>query len=193
MTGLTTRQGFLRSFECELARARRKPLSVIMIDVDHFKQVNDAAGHATGDAVLNLIAAAVCTSVRSYDLAARFAGDEFVALCCECVPERVAFPVGRIQTAVADLPLPPNFPFPHITLSIGTASIATVVSGLTCEELLERADDCLYAAKHHGRNCTLRHRPGASSKRALALVTGSPSPDRMPRRRRRLMSGRWAR
>jgi diguanylate cyclase (GGDEF)-like protein len=143
-----------------------------MIDVDHFKQVNDAAGHATGDAVLNLIAAAVCTSVRSYDLAARFAGDEFVALCCDCVPDQVHIPVGRIQAAVADLPLPPNFPFPRITLSIGAASIATVVSGLTCEELLERADDCLYAAKRHGRNCAFAIDLETAANEP-ALVTGS--------------------
>lgn len=173
VTGLTTRNGFLRSFECELARARRarKPLSVIMIDVDHFKQVNDSAGHAAGDTVLNLIAAAVCTSVRSYDLVARFAGDEFVALCCECVPDQLHIPVGRIQRAVAELPLPPNFPFDRITLSIGAASIATVVSGLTCEELLERADDCLYAAKRNGRDCAFAVDLGNAAGKP-ALVTG---------------------
>jgi diguanylate cyclase (GGDEF)-like protein len=176
VTGLATRTGFLRSFECELARARRarKPLSVIMIDVDHFKQVNDRAGHAAGDAVLNLIAAAVCTSVRSYDLVARFAGDEFVALCCECVPDQIHIPVGRIQRAIADLPLPPDFPFGRITLSIGAASIATVVSGLTCEELLERADDCLYAAKRHGRDCAFAVDIGNSAS-VPALVTLEPS------------------
>lgn len=168
VTGLTTRHGFLRSFECELARARRsrKALSVVMIDVDHFKQVNDLAGHAAGDAVLNLLAAAVCTSVRSYDLVARFAGDEFVALCCECVPDKVHIPVGRIRQAVETLPLPEGFPLPRLTLSIGAASIGLVPPGLTCEELLERADDCLYAAKRHGRDCAF----------AVDLGTASPAP-----------------
>jgi diguanylate cyclase (GGDEF)-like protein len=176
VTGLTTRNGFLRSFECELARARRarKPLSVIMIDVDHFKQVNDLAGHATGDAVLNLIAAAVCTSVRSYDLVARFAGDEFVALCCECVPDQVHIPVGRIQRAVAELPLPTNFPLERITLSIGVASVAMVFGGLTCEELLERADDCLYAAKRHSRDCAFAVDLGDAAG-VPALVTSAGS------------------
>lgn len=155
VTGLTTRNGFLRSFDCELARARRarKPMSVIMLDVDHFKQVNDLAGHSTGDMVLNLIAAAVCTSVRSYDLVARFAGDEFVALCGDCIPDQVHIPIGRIQQAIENLPLPDAFPLPRLTLSIGAASVSAVTNGLTCEQFLEKADECLYAAKRHGRNC----------------------------------------
>lgn len=155
VTGLITRTSFLRSFECELARSRRsqKPLSVVLIDIDFFKQINDRAGHATGDVVLNLIAAATCTSVRSYDLVARFAGDEFVALCCECVPDQVQIPVSRIQHAVASLPLPNAFPLPRVTLSMGVASVNAVRAGMTCEALLEAADDCLYSAKRHGRNC----------------------------------------
>jgi diguanylate cyclase (GGDEF)-like protein len=155
VTGLITRSSFLRSFECELSRARRsqKPLSVVLIDIDFFKQINDRAGHATGDVVLNLIAAAICTSVRSYDLVARFAGDEFVALCCECVPEQVQIPVSRIQHAVAALPLPNAFPLPRVTLSLGVASVGAVNADMTCETLLEAADDCLYSAKRHGRNC----------------------------------------
>lgn len=155
VTGLITRTSFLRSFECELARSRRsqKPLSVVLIDIDFFKQINDCAGHATGDVVLNLIAAAICTSVRSYDLVARFAGDEFVALCCECVPDQVQIPVSRIQHAVASLPLPNAFPLPQVTLSMGVASLNSVRAGMTCEALLEAADDCLYSAKRNGRNC----------------------------------------
>jgi diguanylate cyclase (GGDEF)-like protein len=155
VTGLITRTSFLRSFECELARARRsqKPLSVVLIDIDFFKQINDRAGHATGDVVLNLIAGAICTSVRSYDLVARFAGDEFVALCCECVPDQVQIPVSRIQHAVAGMPLPSAFPLPRVTLSIGVASVGAVTAGMTCETLLEAADDCLYTAKRQGRDC----------------------------------------
>jgi diguanylate cyclase (GGDEF)-like protein len=160
VTGLVTRTSFLRSFECELARARRnqKPLSVVLIDIDFFKQINDCAGHATGDVVLNLIAGAICTSVRSYDLVARFAGDEFVALCCECVPDQVQIPVSRIQQAVASLPLPNAFPLPQVTLSMGVASVPSVSADLTCEALLEAADDCLYTAKRQGRDrayCTV--------------------------------------
>ena len=112
VTGLITRSAFLRSFECELARARRsrKPLSIVLIDIDYFKQINDRAGHAAGDIVLSLIAGAICTSVRSYDVVARFAGDEFVALCCECIPDQVHIPVSRMQHAVAALPYPVGFP-----------------------------------------------------------------------------------
>lgn len=155
VTGLITRSTFLRSFECELARARRsqKSLSVVLIDIDFFKEINDRCGHAAGDAVLNLIAGAICTSVRSYDLVARFAGDEFVALCCECVPEQVQIPVRRMQQAVAAMPLPTMFPFAQVTLSLGVASVSAVTSEMTCEALLEAADDCLYTAKRNGRNC----------------------------------------
>jgi diguanylate cyclase (GGDEF)-like protein len=173
VTGLTTRAGFLRTFDCELARARRarKPMSVIMLDVDHFKQVNDLAGHSTGDAVLNLIAAAVCTSVRSYDLVARFAGDEFVALCGDCVPEQVHIPIARIQRAIETLPLPDSFPLPSLTLSIGAASVTTVTGSLTCEHLLERADDCLYAAKRHGRDCAFYVNAGSPESQPALVST----------------------
>ena len=154
VTGLITRSAFLRSFECELARARRsrKPLSIVLIDVDYFKEINDRAGHAAGDIVLSLIAGAICTSVRSYDIVARFAGDEFVALCCECIPDQVHTPVSRMQQAVASLPYPPGFPLERVTLSLGVASVSAVTAGITCEALLEAADDCLYTAKRNGRN-----------------------------------------
>ena len=154
VTGLITRTAFLRSFECELARARRsqKPLSVVLIDIDYFKQINDRAGHAAGDIVLSLIAGAICTSVRSYDVVARFAGDEFVALCCECVPDQVHIPVSRMQRAVASLPYPPGFPLERVTLSLGVACVSAVTAGITCEALLEAADNCLYTAKRNGRD-----------------------------------------
>lgn len=173
VTGLITRSAFLRSFECELARARRsrKPLSIVLIDIDYFKQINDRAGHAAGDIVLSLIAGAICTSVRSYDVVARFAGDEFVALCCECIPDQVHIPVSRMQHAVAALPYPVGFPVERVTLSIGVASVLAVTEGITCEALLEAADDCLYTAKRNGRNqaySVILDDPEQSSPQAVA-------------------------
>lgn len=172
VTGLVTRSAFLRSFDCELARAVRggKSLSVILIDIDRFKHVNDHAGHATGDAVLNMVAAAILTSVRSYDVAARFAGDEFVALCCECGPDQVHIPIHRIQCAVAQLPPAPDAQLQPVTLSIGAAALARVEAGVTAEALLEAADACLYEAKRHGRNCAF----------TVDLTAESP-PQRQPR------------
>lgn len=173
VTGLVTRSAFLRSFDCELARAVRggKSLSVILIDIDRFKHVNDHAGHAMGDAVLNMVAAAILTSVRSYDVAARFAGDEFVALCCECGPDQVHIPIHRIQHAVAQLPPAPDAQLQPVTLSIGAAALARVDADVTAEALLEAADACLYEAKRHGRNCAF-----------TADLTAEVPPQRVPRR-----------
>lgn len=172
VTGLVTRSAFLRSFDCELARAARggKSLSVILIDIDRFKHVNDHAGHAMGDAVLNMVAASILTSVRSYDVAARFAGDEFVALCCECGPDQVHIPINRIQQAVAQLPPAPDDQVQPITLSIGAATLAHVGDDATAEVLLEAADVCLYEAKRYGRNCAF-----------TADLTANSAPDRLPR------------
>jgi diguanylate cyclase (GGDEF)-like protein len=155
VTGLVSRSAFLRAFDCEIARARRgdKSLSVILIDIDRFKFVNDQAGHAMGDAVLSMVGGAILTSVRSYDIAARFAGDEFVAVCCECGPGQVHIPINRIQQAVALLPAPPNATVAPVTLSIGAATLERVGEEMSAELLLEAADECLYHAKRSGRNC----------------------------------------
>jgi diguanylate cyclase (GGDEF)-like protein len=194
VTGLITRTAFLRSFECELARARRshKPLSIVLIDIDYFKQINDRAGHAAGDIVLSLIAGAICTSVRSYDIVARFAGDEFVALCCECVPDQVHIPVSRMQQAVASLPYPVEFPLERVTLSLGVASVSAVTAGITCEALLEAADDCLYTAKRNGRDqayAVILDDPARSSPRPVCVegpVDNQPvSPNSLDRREKR--------
>jgi diguanylate cyclase (GGDEF)-like protein len=173
VTGLVTRSAFLRSFDCEIARARRgeKSLSVILIDIDRFKHVNDQAGHAMGDAVLSMVGAAILTSVRSYDVAARFAGDEFVAVCCECGPDQVHIPINRIQNAVALLPTPPDAVVAPITLSIGAATLECVGDDVSAELLLEAADECLYHAKRNGRNCAF----------AVDLSEGAAA-QRIPRR-----------
>ncbi|REJ86995.1 MAG: GGDEF domain-containing protein [Planctomycetota bacterium] len=173
LTGLVTRLTFLRSFECELARARRtrKPLTVILADVDDFKQINDQGGHAVGDAVLNSIAAAIHGSVRSYDLAARFAGDEFVALCCECGPEAVHIPVHRIQNAVRRMPVPRELTL-RPTLSIGVASIERVDAESTVESMLEQADKALYAAKRAGRNRAFSIASGVGSRPRIVPEEG---------------------
>ena len=174
VTGLVTRSAFLRSFDCEIARARRgdKSLSVILIDIDRFKHVNDQAGHAMGDAVLSMVGAAILTSVRSYDVAARFAGDEFVAVCCECGPGQVHIPINRIQHAVSLLPAPPNATVAPVTLSIGAATLECVGDDVSAELLLEAADDCLYRAKRNGRNCAfaIDLSEGAAAPRAPRLV-----------------------
>jgi diguanylate cyclase (GGDEF)-like protein len=139
--------------------------------------VNDRAGHAAGDIVLSLIAGAICTSVRSYDIVGRFAGDEFVALCCECVPDQVHIPIHRMQQAVAALPYPAGFPLERVTLSLGVASVSSVTTGITCEALLEAADDCLYTAKRNGRNqayAVILDDPERASPEKVAVAATAP-------------------
>jgi len=182
VTGLVTRSAFLRAFECELDRARRsaKRLTILLIDIDFFKSVNDLAGHATGDAVLNTIGDAIVSSVRSYDVVARFAGDEFIVMCCECGPEAVHIPIQRIQRAVAALPPQPDLPGFDLTLSIGAAAANPVSVSLTADTMLEAADRALYEAKRSDRNCAFACDLTPLAEEASALrriATASEVPD----------------
>ena len=158
LTRLPNRTHFERRFHEEWHRADRLGLSLglLIIDVDAFKEVNDSFGHLRGDMVLAAIAGCCESQLRSYDLVARYAGDEFVALTCGCRPDEIDLPIRRLQEAVQNLNLNSNgVPIP-VTLSIGAAVLTSGRNDLRPDSLFDTADHCLYLAKKSGRNCAFR-------------------------------------
>ncbi|MFQ5957975.1 MAG: PleD family two-component system response regulator [Alphaproteobacteria bacterium] len=129
-----------------------KPLAIAMIDVDHFKDVNDRYGHAVGDEVLREIAERLSRFTRATDLLARLGGEEFVIVMPETTVEAAQMVTARLRREVAAAPFwkTPVDGGLAITVSIGVA--AMLGSNDTPEDLLKRADDALYAAKRGGRN-----------------------------------------
>jgi diguanylate cyclase (GGDEF)-like protein len=153
VTGLPNRFGFDRRLHEELNRARRvdSSVSVLLIDVDNFKAVNDRFGHSVGDMLLRTVAATLTNSVRSYDYVARFGGDEFAAICFGCRPGEIEIPIRRIQQRMQDLQL--DTVEQPLTLSIGAVVAAEGENIWRPMDLVNAADVCLYAAKEHGRDC----------------------------------------
>lgn len=156
VTEIPGRQAFNRRLREEVARAIRseQPLAVMLIDLDHFKEVNDRHGHRTGDALLWTVAEGLRRAIRSYDFVARIGGDEFAVLCNCCGPETVSLPVARLRESL-NLQLSQFTPSEiNVTASIGVA-IATRIDESCCgEAIVEQADTCLYHAKRGGRATT---------------------------------------
>lgn len=156
LTGLANRRFFMDRLGTEIERAGRegRPLAVAMIDIDHFKWINDTFGHAVGDAVLVQTAERLRSAVRPYDLVARYGGEEFVALLPGAGPEEASAVAERMRATVEAMPAvwPPGHESGHrpVTVSVGMACLAGVTDGAA--ELLRRADMALYAAKRTGRN-----------------------------------------
>ena len=154
LTGLPNRGFFDERVLAELSRARRygEPVALAMIDVDHFKQFNDAWGHAAGDIALRAVARAIEASVRQSDLVVRYGGEEFVALLPGMDATDAMARVEGIRAAVAALPigLPRRSDVVQITISVGLAVLGE--DGTEAEDLLDRADARLFEAKQAGRD-----------------------------------------
>ncbi|MBV8379198.1 MAG: GGDEF domain-containing protein [Paucibacter sp.] len=142
LTGLSNR----RVLDELLATTGDAPLALLMLDLDHFKEINDRHGHAAGDAVLREFAERVRSQLRPNDVCARWGGEEFVVLL-PCATLAQACEVGeRLRQVVAAAPLADRI---EATVSIGAAASQP---GETAEALLARADAAVYAAKNAGRN-----------------------------------------
>ena len=153
LTGLCNRREFLRLTKAELVRARRYPAdtSLIMVDLDHFKKINDSYGHPVGDEVLKQTAKLLSKRVRAQDLVARLGGEEFVILLRE-TPKNGALELAEaLRTSLNKSPMTINDLELSISASFGISSLPKGHSG-SVDELYSAADKALYLAKSAGRN-----------------------------------------
>jgi len=152
LTGLANRRAFFDAAEGELQRWARqpRPLSLVMIDADHFKQVNDRHGHASGDAVLRHLALALGACTRAVDVVARVGGEEFILLLPDTTIEGAEALASRLCQSVADGPVEIDGLSISYTVSAGVAQMQVGVAGV--DALIKRADAALYRAKTLGRN-----------------------------------------
>jgi diguanylate cyclase (GGDEF)-like protein len=176
LTGLFNRHFLEIALQREIARAvrRKTTLAVLMIDIDHFKRLNDQFGHAAGDAVLKEVAHVFADKIRTDDLACRYGGEEFTIILPEIAPEIAYQRAEVIRQAVADLRASlDNTLYNSVTISIGVAMFPQ--DGTSAELLLRHADAALYRAKHEGRNRVIMNLNGPEatpSKEELSLSIG---------------------
>lgn len=152
LTGLANRGYFTECLERELHRASRNGTAVglIMVDVDHFKELNDTHGHQAGDALLIKIAESLVLGLRSSDLVGRYGGEEFVMLLPDTGSAGVTIAAERARKQIRQL----EVPFSEVTLT-ATASFGAVsntLAGCTVQDIIRAADQALYEAKQQGRN-----------------------------------------
>ncbi len=148
LTGAFNRQGIEDAIRIGLWewRSQKKPLSLVLIDIDHFKKINDEHGHAIGDHVLSTLSNIVKQHIRSNDLFARWGGEEFVLLCRDTKIEQASLIAEKIRELIASFAFKDNV---QVTASFG---VATLNANETLEQLFNNADKALYDAKHQGRN-----------------------------------------
>ncbi|HEC97825.1 MAG TPA: GGDEF domain-containing protein [Nitrospirae bacterium] len=152
LTGLNNHRAFQERLDEEIERARRfgNKISLLMMDIDHFKGFNDTYGHVCGDEALKRIACTLTENIRTVDFAARYGGEEFAIILPEIPLEGAMVVAERIREAVEKQTLSLNGKEAKITLSIGVASFPD--HALNRKDLIDRADKALYLAKGSGRN-----------------------------------------
>lgn len=153
LTKLSNRRHFNERLQEEWQRALRYgySLSLLMCDIDHFKQVNDVYGHLHGDLVLQEVAQALVRGSRASDVVARYGGEEFVVLLCEARLEQALIAAERLRTAVKAQSLSHASGSFHVTISVGVTTLA-IEGSASPAQLLAEADEALYAAKRLGRD-----------------------------------------
>jgi diguanylate cyclase (GGDEF)-like protein/putative nucleotidyltransferase with HDIG domain len=153
LTGLPNRRGMEQHFAQEMARAERhhQPLSVLLLDMDRFKEINDSFGHQAGDRALRDVAQTLRTALREYDICARFAGDEFVMILGDCDLAQAERRRNEIQVAVSAIPFEPE-PGRRVTLNISAGAASYPGDGLDAETLIAIADRRMYRDKAARKN-----------------------------------------
>ena len=152
LTGLLNRRALQRTAARAIAVARRRsaPLALVLLDLDHFKQINDLHGHESGDAALALTAHCLTTNLRAQDIIARIGGEEFVALLPDTDEPQATLTAERIRSGIEQLRLPHMRNDVILSASFGVTRLQP--GDTTLEQLLSRADHALYQAKNSGRN-----------------------------------------
>lgn len=168
LTGLANRRRFERQLEREVARTARhgRPFSLITLDIDHFKRVNDTYGHETGDEAIKSIARVLQQGTRGIDLASRIGGEEFAVILTETNLTGATEVAERLRLAVKTVEIPA---VGRIAASFGVAECPTHAE--TARELLARADAALYEAKREGRDRVVSARTGELT--SNSIVAGS--------------------
>ncbi|MHB2249115.1 GGDEF domain-containing protein [Pseudomonas fitomaticsae] len=135
--------------EIEMSRRHLQPLSLLMLDIDHFKQVNDLHGHSAGDDVLKAVAASIKGQLRNVDMVFRYGGEEFLILLSNTSRDAAAMVGERLRQAAQAQDYYANNQLIELTVSLGCS---TLLPGESADSLLRRADSALYVAKREGRN-----------------------------------------
>ena len=178
LTGLYNRRYLDQRIRTEYENARRyqHPLSVLMLDIDHFKRLNDSHGHQAGDLALHFLSGLILDGIREPDIAARYGGEEFVIIAPNTrlhdageLAERVRMRIESHELKLARAG--ENRQTLHITVSIGVAELTPDI--ITGEQLIECADQALYQAKQSGRNRTSLYRPDSPNPFASPLPASS--------------------
>jgi len=155
LTGLYNRRYFIEQIELEFKRAKRynRDLSLLMLDIDHFKAVNDNYGHQVGDIVLRKISSIIINQLRDSDLAFRYGGEEFMVILPETKPDDAMNVAKRMKQEIMDTEHAyRNLNF-KVTASIGIVSIKDMLGRFeTVDDIIKKVDDNLYKAKNSGRN-----------------------------------------
>ena len=152
LTGLNNLRAFKEQADTMLAYTRRHglPLCALMLDIDHFKQINDSHGHAVGDRVLQAVATQLKTTLREADLCGRLGGEEFGVLLAGADLNEARQIAEKLRMAIQAIALPVNDTTLHVTISVGVAEAAATCPDTTI--LLAQADAAMYRAKSNGRN-----------------------------------------
>jgi diguanylate cyclase (GGDEF)-like protein len=180
LTGLANRREFRRALGANFALARRQalPLSLVLCDIDHFKEFNDTFGHPAGDAALRTLAQSVRANCREHKPVARYGGEEFAVTLLGASQEEARGTAERIRAALAEC----RWTHRPLTASFG---IATSGPGVACvDDLVQQADAALYLSKQHGRDRVTHHddRPGSPSpvrESREEIQGGELAPDRI--------------
>jgi len=172
LTGLLNHRAFQERLREELSRMRRhrRPLSLVMCDVDHFKRCNDTYGHPFGDKVLRALSATARKVCRQEDIVARYGGEEFTLILPETPIENARVMAERLRLAVEDMTVSAESISTKVTISCGVACVYPdeTTEGLdrAAQQVIDRADKSLYLAKHAGRNCVVVYGDGENGNQA---------------------------
>lgn len=163
LTGLFNRRFLMEALDKEVQRARRKDgqVALLLMDIDHFKRVNDTHGHLQGDVVLQKVALHIQKELRSYDIAARYGGEEFVAVLPDTSLKEAFNVADRIRLSVQGMHFAGSLANERVTVSLGVALFPSPCFD-DIDGLLRAADEALYQAKERGRNRVIISDPGCS-------------------------------
>lgn len=175
LTGCMNRRSFFKLFEEEWLKAQSSQLSLcaVMVDIDHFKSINDNHGHAMGDEVLRKVAATIMNTVTEDDIVCRYGGEEFSVLMPEADFDEAELRAERVRLAIMALRIGEL----RVTASLGVS--CTTQNAESTQDLLDQADKCLYVAKRHGRNQVVRH---DKARAQIERLGDTIAPKRKPQR-----------